>query len=86
MFLSKSFEKVKNYCRRIFYKIPRIKHIASKPLTIDDFSGYNQPYHPSVLYFENGFSGYKYWMVQTPCPIGGLPYRDRWECPCIYFS
>jgi len=63
-----------------------VKCIASKPLTINDFSGYNQPYHPSVLYFEKGFRGYKYWMVQTPCPIGGSPYRDRWECPCIYYS
>ena len=25
-------------------------------------------------------------MVQTPFPIGGVPYRDRWECPVVYKS
>jgi hypothetical protein len=56
------------------------------PLDIDDFSEYKQPYHPKVLFFENGFAGYKYWMVQTPVPIGGQPYIDRWENPCVYRS
>ena len=55
-------------------------------LDLKDFSGYNQPFHPSVLYLENGFSGYKYWLVQSPYPIGGQPYRDRWEVPVVYKS
>jgi len=58
----------------------------AKPLFIEDFSGYNQPYHPSVCYIPEGFAGYTYWMVQTPFPKGKLPYRDRWECPCVYAS
>jgi len=68
------------------YKLPRNEKDALRPLKLNDFSGYNQPFHPSVLYFENGLFKYRFWMVQTPYPIGGVPYRDRWECPCIYWS
>lgn len=46
----------------------------------------NQPLHPSVVYIENGLNGYKYWMVESPFPIGGLPYSDRYENPCIHCS
>lgn len=63
----------------------RLKY-AQSPLDIKTFDGSNQPYHPSVLFFENGWNGYKYWMVETPYPIKGEPYRDRWECPMIHFS
>lgn len=31
-----------------------------------DFSG--QAAHPDILYFDNGFNGYKYWMAFTPYP------------------
>jgi hypothetical protein len=86
MILLKFIKKVKKYSSKVLYKIPRVGCLASKPLTINDFSGYNQPYHPSVLYFDKRFGGFHYWMVQTPCPIGGSPYRDRWECPCVYYS
>ena len=55
-------------------------------LHLPDFSGYNQPYHPSVIYIEGGFGGYEYWLVQSPYPIGGLPRRDRWEVPIVYKS
>lgn len=56
------------------------------PLDIQTFDNYNQPYHPSVVFIQNGWNGYRYWMVETPYPIGGLPYRDRWECPTIHVS
>ncbi len=57
------------------------------PLKIVTPGNINQPYHPSVLFFENGFEGYKYWMAESPYPIRSiLPYRDRWETPCIHFS
>ncbi len=59
---------------------------VENPLVLADFSNYNQPYHPSVLYIEDGIDGYKYWLAQTPYPIGSTPYRDRWESPCIYKS
>lgn len=78
--------KVLSVGRRLIFKIPRFKKSSLKPLILNDFSGYNQPFHPSVLYIKDDLFGYKYWMVQTPLPIGGLPYRDRWECPCIYWS
>lgn len=58
------------------------------PLLINTPDGYNEPFHPSVLYFEDGWNGYRYWMAYTPFPIKGIdrPYRDRWECPCVYSS
>src|SRR5699024_426485 len=58
-----------------------------EPLNIYTFDGTFQPYHPSVLYFGDvRWNGYKFWMVQTPFPIGVPPYRDRWECPSILAS
>ena len=62
------------------------KYTEPIKLNLTDFSGYNQPYHPSVIYIEGGFNGYEYWMVQTPYPIGASPYRDRWESPVVYKS
>ena len=59
---------------------------TQKPLTIITPEGSNQPYHPSVVYLSEKFNGFSYWLVQTPYPIGGKPYRDRWEYPCIYAS
>lgn len=56
------------------------------PLFIETFDKSNEPYHPSVLYFKNGWNGFKYWMVETPYPIGASTYRDRWECPSIHVS
>lgn len=56
------------------------------PLRLRTFDGSDQPYHPSVLFFSKGWNGYKYWMVETPYPIGGKPYKDRWECPEIHVS
>ena len=35
--------------------------------------------HPDVIYFENGFGGYKYWLVMTPMP-------EAYENPCILVS
>lgn len=38
--------------------------------------------HPSVLYFPDGWNGYKYWMGFTPYPAG----NDAHEDPCIVAS
>ena len=46
------------------------------------FDGGNQPYHPSVLKFDNAWNGYKYWMAYTPYPYGD----DSAENPCIVAS
>ncbi|WP_276679766.1 hypothetical protein [Empedobacter brevis] len=57
------------------------------PLFIADTFGFNQPLHPTVEYFENGFNGYKYVMVQTPYPqSANIIYKDRFECPTIHYS
>lgn len=57
-----------------------------KPLKIRTFDKSDSPYHPSVLYIENGWNGYKYWMAETPFAPQGKPYRDRNECPSIHVS
>ena len=37
-------------------------------INIPTYDGSNEVTHPKVLYFENGFNNYKYWMVNTPYP------------------
>lgn len=62
------------------------KKYSQAPLQIKTFDGSDQPYHPSVMYSANGWNGFQYWMVLTPYPMQKAPYKDRWECPCIYCS
>lgn len=59
------------------------------PVTIPTYydpvaTGYqaNQVVHPSILYFDNGFNGYKYWMGFTPYPNS----KDIYENPSIVVS
>lgn len=57
------------------------------PLKIKCPYGLNQPYHPTVIYEPKGLFGHQYWMAVTPYPIVDiLPYRDRYETPCVYYS
>ena len=58
------------------------------PLYIITPDGYNEPYHPSAVYFEKAWNGYQYWMAFSPMPIKAAhsPYTDRWECPCVFQS
>ena len=42
----------------------------------------NQANHPDVLYFKDGFHGYKYYMAYTPYAYS----NDRVENPCILVS
>lgn len=70
----------------VMYESIRYILTNEEPLKIETPDGSNQPYHPSVLFFENNWNGYTYWMAYTPFPIGGRPYRDRWEYPCICVS
>lgn len=45
------------------------------------------PWHPSVVYIPKGWNGHTYWMAQTPYPpMEIVPYKDRYELPCIHFS
>lgn len=51
-------------------------------LEVINYAGNSQNTHPKVLYFENGWKGYKYWMGYTPFP-NGISY---YENPCIAVS
>lgn len=42
----------------------------------------NAPVHPSVLYFEDGWQGFKYWMAFTPYP----GYNSAYENPSVIAS
>ena len=53
-----------------------------EPLNIITYDGSNQPTHPCVRYFENGWNGYKYWMTYSPFPGNANIYEN----PCIMFS
>lgn len=37
-----------------------------KPLAIHTFDDKESPYHPSVLFFEEGWQGHRYYMAETP--------------------
>lgn len=46
-----------------------IQYVNSlEKLSILSAYGDYQAYHPKVIYFENGWNGYKYWMSFTPYP------------------
>ncbi|WP_343337258.1 hypothetical protein TPELB_23410 [Terrisporobacter petrolearius] len=72
--------------KKVSIDVVENNNYAIKPLTIFTPDGYNQPYHPSVVYIPEGLNGYKFWMAETPLPIGATLYRDRYECPCIHAS
>lgn len=45
-------------------------------LTTPTHDGSGQATHPSVLYFKDGWNGYKYWMAMTPYPGGDEGHED----------
>lgn len=50
---------------------------AANPLDIESYiADNNEVVHPDVLYFENGWNGYKYWMVFTPFPNSNAKYEN----------
>jgi len=57
-------------------------HNAVSPLITPTYDGSGQSVHPSVVYFPNGWHGYKYWMAHTPYPFS----NDRYENPSILAS
>jgi hypothetical protein len=75
------------------YEYITFQKYNQKPLYLKTPDGTNQPYHPSVVFIPKSWNGYRYWMAETPYPLGkngdwaGLkPYRARWENPCIHAS
>lgn len=70
----------------ICYKWKRLKPYNQIPLKIKTWDGLDSPFHPSVIYFHNGWNGWKYWMVETPFSPKCKPYVDRNECPSLHTS
>lgn len=64
----------------------KLRPYNQEALKIKTFDGTDSPYHPSVLYFKDGWNGYKYWMAETPFSPKSKPYRDKNECPSIHVS
>lgn len=46
----------------------RVVKVSMYPLDIKTYDGSDQANHPKVLYFKNGWNGWKYWMSFTPYP------------------
>ena len=57
-------------------------------LYLPDFSGSDEPWHPSIIYIKDGFAGYKYWLVQSVYPNNPdlNEQKDRYEVPVVYKS
>ncbi|HON36876.1 MAG TPA: hypothetical protein PLY52_11295 [Methanothrix sp.] len=61
---------------------PRLLWSPPTVLTTPTYDGSGQTVHPSVVYIEGGFAGYKYWMGITPYPNG----NDDYENPSLLAS
>lgn len=55
---------------------------AENSLRILNCYGDYQAVHPKVIYFKNGWNGYKFWIAYTPYPYA----NDFYENPCIAVS
>lgn len=51
-------------------------------LKLQNYLGNTQNIHPKVLFFENGWNGFNYWMAYTPYPGGQVQHEN----PCIAAS
>lgn len=70
----------------VFIRWRQLQPYNQAPLNIKTFDGLDSPFHPSVLYFPEGWNGWKYWMAETPFSPKCKPYVDRNECPSIHVS
>ena len=66
----------------MIYEYPRVSVNSQYTLDIKNYLGNTQNIHPKVLYFEDGWNGYKFWMAYTPYPHG----KTNAENPCIAVS
>ena len=55
---------------------------ASTYLAMPTYDGSGQATHPKVLYFKNGWNGYRFWMSYTPYPFENSSYEN----PCLAVS
>ena len=83
--LDSKIEKIKTFEQYNSFYNSIIKGTAN-PLTALNIKTYeggkNQPTHPKVLYFKNGWNGHKYWMCYTHYPNN----NNNEENPCITYS
>lgn len=68
----------------VYSEVPASQPLANAnwALDIPTYDGSGQTVHPSVVYFPNGWHGYKYWMAHTPYPYS----NDASENPSICAS
>ena len=66
----------------MIYDFPPRSSNSECPLQIKNYLGNTQNIHPKVLYFQNGWQGYRFWMAYTPYPNG----KTSAENPCIAVS
>ena len=60
--------KIYSKFSNIKYQTTKDERNAKTKLKLISSYGDNEAYHPDVLYFENGWHGYKYWLAFTPYP------------------
>ena len=53
-----------------FFNLKRYINNNSKQISFQNSLGHNQGYHPKIVFFNNLWNGYKYWMAFTPYPYG----------------
>ena len=62
-------DKIDNFGK---YEVPNLSGIvlenAEDPLYVPTYDGSDQLVHSKVLYFQNAWNGYKFWMAFTPLP------------------
>ena len=83
MTIQQIYRKVLNkvlYLKNIKFSIRKLN--ALEPLDLKTYDGGNEGLHPSCLYFQEGWNGYKFWFVFTPYK----DMNDAIENPCIYVS
>ena len=73
--------KSKNKIKKINKKL-ETEEIYMYPLKINTFDGSGSLTHPSVLYFENKWNGYHFWMAFTPYDNNNVELEN----PCIVAS
>lgn len=76
-YIVKYNSKYNNIRKKITRKVKVVeKENINRWIKIPSYDGSNEVTHPKVLYFEEGYSGYKYWMVNTPYPSNDAYYEN----------
>ena len=65
-----------------FERSPSVSAVAVMDLPNPYPTQANAPCHPSVLFFPQGWNGYRYWLAFTPYP----GYDSTYENPCVVAS